>query len=147
MTRLTQTAFGDHIGVDRSAVCRLVKAGTINLVDGLEACRLAYISQIREQAAGRLSTGDYDLTTERARLANHQADEKELHVKILKGDLVPSEQVLKMLETVIGNARAKLLNLPVRAAQVALAATDIHDIEREIKSLVYEALDELAAGS
>ncbi len=34
------------------------QAGIINLADGLDNSRLAYISHLREQAAGRLSTGD-----------------------------------------------------------------------------------------
>ncbi len=41
----------------------------------------------------------------------------------------------------------KLLNLPTKAAQVAIQATDIKDIEREIQSLVYESLDELSASN
>jgi len=34
------------------------QAGIINLAAGLDNSRLAYISHLREQAAGRLSTGD-----------------------------------------------------------------------------------------
>ena len=45
-----------------------------------------------------------------------------------------------------GNARAKLPNLPVKAAQVALTAIELKDFQREIKTLVFESLDELVAG-
>ena len=90
---------------------------------------------------------DYDYNEERARLTKFQADEKELQVKVLAGDLVPSDQVLEMLQTVISNARAKLLTLPIKAAQAALNATDLKDIEREIKDLVHESLSELNDGS
>ena len=93
------------------------------------------------------ATGDsYDYNKERARLTKAQADEKELQVKILEGDLVPSDQVLDMLQSVIANARAKLLTLPVKAAQAAVSATDLKDIEREIQDLVYESLSELDNG-
>jgi len=93
------------------------------------------------------SAEGFDYNEERARLTKFQADEKQLQVRVLEGDLVPSDQVVEMLETVISNARAKLLNLPVKAAQVALAATDLKEIEREIKELVYEALSELSDGN
>lgn len=93
------------------------------------------------------SSEGFDYNEERARLTKFQADEKELHVKVLEGDLVPSDQVVEMLETVISNARAKLLNLPIKAAQVALAAKDLKEIEREIKELVFESLSELSDGS
>jgi len=80
------------------------------------------------------------------RLAYHQANEKALQVKALEGELVPADQVRGMLEQVITNARAKLLGLPTRAAQAAIAATGLHQIENDIRDIVYEALDELAAG-
>ncbi|MCP4077225.1 MAG: hypothetical protein GY744_13710, partial [Gammaproteobacteria bacterium] len=76
------------------------QAGIINLADGLDNSRLAYISHLREQAAGRLSTGEFDLTSERARLAHYQANKTSLEEDVLKGDLIPSEQVLELLQGV-----------------------------------------------
>lgn len=84
---------------------------------------------------------------ERARLTKAQADEKELQVDQLRGDLIPSDQVIDMLETVIANARAKLLTLPIKLAQAALAATELKEIEREAEALIYEALAELSNGN
>ena len=93
------------------------------------------------------SGSEFDYQEERARLTKFQADEKMLQVQILEGDLVPSDRVIEMLETVISNARAKLLTLPIKAAQVAINATDLKDIEKEIKALVYESLSELSDGN
>ena len=100
-----------------------------------------------EWLVSQSSSEGFDYNAERARLTKFQADEKELQVKVLEGDLVPSDQVVEMIETLISNARAKLLNLPIKAAQVALAAKDLKEIEREIKELVYEALSELSDGN
>jgi len=37
--------------------------------------------------------------------------------------------------------------LPIKAAQVAVAATDLKTVENEIRDLVYEALDGLGNGN
>ena len=145
--KITQALFADHIGTSHQAVSKLIKTGILDLSEGLDACRLRYIEHLREQAAGRLSKGKYDLTTERARLAHHQANEKQLQVKKLDGELIPAEQVLEMLQHVIANARAKLLALPSKATMIALSASDPAKIEYEIRDLVYESLNELAAGA
>ncbi len=103
---LTQAFFAEHIGTSRATVSKLVKSGVVNLADGLDNSRLAYISRLREQAAGRQSDGEFDLTSERARLAHYQANKTSLEEDVLKGDLIPSEQVLELLKGVISNARA-----------------------------------------
>ncbi len=90
---------------------------------------------------------DYDYNEERARLTKFQADEKELQVQILNGDLIPSEQVIDLLQGVIANARAKLLTLPIKAAQAAIQATDVKDIEKGIQDLIFESLSELENGN
>ena len=107
----------------------------------------AYIKYWQDRATGSGIESGSDFHTESTRVKKLTADKLELEVDVLRGDLVPSDQVVEMLETVISNARAKLLNLPIKAAQVALAAKDLKEIEREIKELVYEALSELSDGN
>jgi len=93
----------------------------------------------------RQATGAaFDYTEERARLTHHQANKTALEEEVLRGDLIPAEEVEQMLTTLVSNARAKFLGLPVKAAQAAIQATEIRDIERDIQALVYEALNEFA---
>ncbi len=93
-----------------------------------------------------LAGSKLDYTVERARLTKAQADEKELQVKILSGDLITREVHIETLSTLVANSRAKLLTIPTKLAQTAIAATNLSEIETEAMELIYEALLELANG-
>ncbi len=86
----------------------------------------------------------FDYETERARLTKNQADEKELQVSQLRGDLIPSDVVLEEWTDMLGSMRARLLALPPRLANKAIAATGLREIENFARVEVYAALDELA---
>ena len=94
----------------------------------------------RDQSKG----SNLDLTEERARLAKFQADKTELEVKQLTGELIHSEIVRTTWENQLSAMRAKLLSLPTKAAQVALTAESLHEIEECLKQIIYEALNELS---
>lgn len=149
MAKITQQEFADFVGITRQAVSKMCREGILDLSFGLETAVLVYCERLREQAAGRMGhSGEYDdvydLTAERARLAHHQANKTELEEKVLREDLVPSDDVFELLETVISNARAKLLTLPVKVAQVAIHAKDLKEIESDVQVLIHEALEELS---
>jgi phage terminase Nu1 subunit (DNA packaging protein) len=84
------------------------------------------------------------LASERTRLTRNQADKAELEVALLRGELIPVGVIEDHWESMVVSMRAKLLNLPSRAATAALDATSLKDIEDAIKILTYEALDEIA---
>lgn len=96
------------------------------------------------EGAGVQKNGEIlDYEAERARLTKAQADKTELEVSTLRSDLIPRELVIATWQALVAAARAKLLSMPTKMAHVVVAATELTEIEAEIKSQVYEALNEL----
>ena len=111
---------------------------------GFDQSILDYCQYLRNRAAGRVSSGQYDLTEERARLSYHQANIEGLKELEHRGELVSAHAVALTWQTLIGAARAKLLTMPTKMAPVLLGALDSHDIEEKLRIEIYDALDELA---
>ena len=87
--------------------------------------------------------GDLDYTQERAKLTKLQAEKVTLELEQQRGNLIPMELVIEGWQGQIANCRAKLLALPPKVAAQAVGA-DYVEIEQLFKSVIYEALDELA---
>ena len=88
--------------------------------------------------------GEHDYETERARLTHHQANKTALEEQVLAGNLLTAEEVESVWSAMIGAFRARMLSVPGRAAQSVIATADISEAEQIIRTLVYEALSELA---
>lgn len=144
MAKLTQKAFAEHVGVSQQAVSNLAKDSIIDLEQGLDACRLAYIDHLREQAAGRASEGEYDLVEERARLAHHQANKTALEEAVLEGKLIHADKVERVQGDMVSAFRAKMLSLPTKAAHSLIQLETLSEAQDAIKPFIYEALRELA---
>jgi phage terminase Nu1 subunit (DNA packaging protein) len=84
-----------------------------------------------------------DLSQERARLAKLQGDKADLELKEMRGDLLRRDDVVSEVSEAIANCRAKLLNIPAKAAAVTVAAESVPEAQRLLHELVCEALDEL----
>ncbi len=82
---------------------------------------------------------------EKARLTHYQANEKELQVKAFKRELLPYDEVVDHWTMLLRNARAVILTIPGRVANIS-SATNRPRVEEEIRSIVYGALEELASG-
>ena len=94
-----------------------------------------------------LSPGDadsFDLTSERARLAHHQANKAELEAAQVAGSLVEIEAVADLVGQEYANVRSKLLVIPSRAAP-QLIGLSISAANGLLYDLICEALDELTA--
>ena len=101
-----------------------------------------YIRFLQErQIGGNSAPTDYQ--AEKARLTKLQADYKEIELAQLKGTLMPMELVVETWQGHIGNARAKLLAFPPKAAAQSIGMDNYIESERFFKSLINEALDEL----
>lgn len=103
----------------------------------------SYIRYLQDRSIGR-DAGPIDSHKERARLLRAQADKTELEVRTLRGVLIPAEQVEKMWNMILAAFRARMLSLPIKAAQLVITIDDFHEAERIIRDQVYEALTELA---
>lgn len=145
----THAEVAAHLDLTRQAVSQMVAEG--HLPGGsagldLDACRVAYIRRLREQAAGRMGApaGDdgLDLVQERARLAKEQADKTAMENAARRGEMVDAKEVARAVGQMLGMARARLLALPARFATIGTA--DPAKARAKAKELIDEALDELA---
>lgn len=87
----------------------------------------------------------YDYDAERARLTHHQANTAEIEEQRKRGELIPVDAVRLAWSDVVASARAKILSLPSRLAST-VAGKSAEEIEKESRSIVHEALAELAEG-
>jgi len=87
---------------------------------------------------------DFDYDVEKARLTHHQANIAGLEEEIKRKNLIPADAVQTHWESMIGNMRGKLLNLPGRLASKVVGTDTLQDAEREAMLLIREALEEVA---
>lgn len=119
----TQAEFGVLVGISQPAVSDLLARGVIapgaNLIDWLRA----YCAHLREQAAGRASSGDLDLVQERARLAKEQADKVAMLNERMRKESAPvwllevvlasvGRQIAGVLEAIPINIKRKSDDIP-----------------------------------
>ena len=149
MAKLSELAA--HLGLSVTRVSQLKSAGVLPDAPrgrhDLDACRTAYLTHLREVAAGRMAKdgGGFDLVTERARLAAAQAEKVERQNAVEKGDLIPAAEFHQMMTSAFVRVRAKLLALPSRLTPVLAIETKAAVVEAVLKAEIYAALNELAA--
>lgn len=106
----TQKDIAAHLGLDQAAVSRHMAALGIDWkTTSMDTIRLAYIEQLRGQAAGHVSGNGVDLTYERAMT---ERVDRELKLHILaekKGQLINIAQLEPELARAFGAFRAELL--------------------------------------
>ena len=89
------------------------------------------------------TSGTLDLGQERAKLTKLQAQKATLELEVSRGNLIPMELVVETWQGHIGNARAKLLGFPAKAAAQSIGMDDYLESEEYFTGLINEALDEL----
>jgi phage terminase Nu1 subunit (DNA packaging protein) len=129
-----QKDFAKLIGVSASAVSGMVDKGVIHDGQTLGEWILAYCGHMREQAAGRASTGDLDLVTERAALARAQREKIEMQNEVTRGNQAPVMLLEEVLTKVASKIAGILDAIPgmVRRRIPGLKAEDIELITGEI---------------
>lgn len=132
---LTQQGIAEHLDLSQGQVSRwLDQLG----IDWKSACmdeiRVAYIRELREQAAGRAAAGDLVLATERAGLAKAQRERIEMQNAVTRRELAP----VVLIEEVLAKAGAKVAGIldaipsMLKRRCVALTADDIDMVATEI---------------
>ena len=91
------------------------------------------------------TSGTLDLGQERAKLTKLQAEKATLELEVSRGNLIPMELVVETWQGHIGNARAKLLAFPPKAAAQSIGMDDYLESEQFFTGLINEALDELSS--
>jgi len=147
----TQAEVAAHLGVSAKYISDLIGKGVLKRAAvgkyDIDACRKAYIEHIREQAAGRASAGELNLSEERARLAKEQADAKEMENAVERGDLVYIEDVAKQIENQLTKVRTRLLSVPTKVAPEAHSCASVREVQAVIEQAIVEALNELVGYS
>ncbi len=134
---------GEFLGLTVARISQMVKDGVL-VRDGrgrypfLKSVK-SYIDMLK---GGGAKAADYNV--ERTRLTKAQADEKELQVKQLQGDLIPAEDVLEEWQKMLSSMRSKLLSIPSKTAHLVIAAEKYQEAERIIRERIYEALQEMS---
>lgn len=146
----TQVELAKHLGMTPQSLNKLIKDGIITVKKGrspidLDFSRIEYINHLRKNANHFKKSGTSgDIVKETTRLKKFQADKAELEVNQLEGKLIPAQLVKDTWSDFVGNAKAKLLNIPNNLAHQVLAAEDFNQAEDLIKKSIYEALEELS---
>lgn len=132
---LTQQGIAEHLDLSQSAVSQWLDRLGINWkVATLDEIRVAYIRELREQAAGRAAAGDLDLATERAGLAKAQREKIEMQNAVTRRELAP----VVLIEEVLAKAGAKVAGIldaipgMLKRRCVALTSDDIDMVAAEI---------------
>lgn len=102
---LTQQGIAEHLDLSQGQVSRWLEQLAIDWkIASLDEIRIAYIRELREQAAGRAAAGDLDLATERAGLAKAQREKIEMQNAVTRRELAP----VVLIEEVLAKAGAKV---------------------------------------
>lgn len=143
------TRIAEFTGKAKETVSKVVKAAGLKSVAGGKTGR-AHLYESRDVVPllfDALDPDQLDLSKERARLAHHQANKVSLEEDTLRGKLVPVEEVKRNWCEMVAAARAKLLALPQRIAQVAVGGSSIREVEESARKEIYDALRELGGGA
>jgi phage terminase Nu1 subunit (DNA packaging protein) len=130
MSKPSLSAVAQHFGLSRSATRDLEIQNVINRSAGLDACRVAYISHLRDRRS-KPSAADAHLREARAR-------EIEVRTAERLGKLVAVEEFDAMIDAICGTFRTELSGLPARVTRdVMLRRT----IETEITGILHRIAD------
>lgn len=111
----------------------------------LAECTRAYCTHMREVAAGRMSRdGKVDLVTEKARLASEQADGQALKNAMLRGELVPADEVQAVHVAIHSAVQRRLLGLPRTCAPLVAVENEPRTCEAILRDYVEKALEKVA---
>lgn len=129
---MTQTAFGDLVGISQQAVSDLLRRDVLAAGEPARVWLQAYCTHLREQAAGRAAAGDLDLAAERAALARVQRERIEMQNAVTRRELAPvsllefalasmSQKVAAVLEAIPGEIKRRSKNLTADDIEVITA--------------------------
>lgn len=146
---LTVEQMAALLGLQKRAVYDLAAVGTIPRRERgryhAGEVVLAYTTHMREVAAGRTDkSGKVDLAAERARLARMQADAQEIKNAVLRGELVPADEIEAASIAVHSAVQRRLLALPRKLAPLVAVENEPRACEEIIREHVVEALQKIA---
>tara|TARA_R110000782_G_scaffold26976_1_gene68629 strand:- start:521 stop:1033 length:513 start_codon:yes stop_codon:yes gene_type:complete len=138
-----RTQIGEAFGVELTTVDKWRRSGCPAEKKG--ASVIFSVRQVSDWLRSRdmETSGVLDLGQERAKLTKLQAEKATLELEVARGNLIPLELVVETWQGHIGNARAKLLAFPPKAAAQSIGMDNYLESEQFFTGLINEALDEL----
>lgn len=109
-----------------------------------EGSRLMVESTVALPAAFGVGKKLKSVDSEKMRLTSAQADKVELELDVMRGKLLHARDVEREVNNMVSAFRARMMNLPVKAAPLVLPLADLNEAEEVLRDLVYEALMELS---
>ena len=106
----------------------------------MDAARVAYLRYLRSRASGR---GGDNLSKERARLASEQADRAARENRLASGEVIPRQDVVRVLTAAFSACRSRLLGIPTRAAPLVVGLP-VNEVRAKLVEEVEAALEGLA---
>ena len=100
--------------------------------------------EVEKQIAQLIKTGDYDKDEELGRLRFHQANIADMEERRIRRESLDAQEVTNAWVDMIMQARATLLALPVRVAQVAYSGATMREIESAAREEIEAALNQMA---
>lgn len=142
----TQTEIANHLGISQQAVSKTLSKMGIDWKEmSLDEIRLAYISRLRETAAGHASIdGEYDLNKERVLTERVDRRLKQYQLAEKMGQLVNIEDLQNELTNVFAGFRQELLS---RDDKLKTELDTLYGIDVDVSILneyTYNALQHLS---
>jgi phage terminase Nu1 subunit (DNA packaging protein) len=155
---VTQSEVGRVLGITQSAVSQHVKAGKLStLPDGSmdpETAAREYAERTnpvkpKGRKTGPKPAGEAEGTMYRSqeRLAAAKAEQAELELAQLRGDMLRADEVKAAAFVAARTARDQLLSIPQRLAPVVASLTDPRDCQRAIEAEVRRVCLALSGGT
>lgn len=130
---LTQQDIADHLDLAQQNVSKLMKKLEIDWrIAGLDEIRVAYVRQLRAQAAGHRTEDGLDLVRERVMTERVDGELKQFTLAEKKGLLVNVEQLEPELMQMVGAFRTEML---ARDDKLKADLDLLHGIEVDIQVL------------
>lgn len=129
---------------DPLPVTRSGRRGSPNKYD-LGLCVAWLVRRKLGEVVGGEDGKPLDYTLERAKLTKAQRIHTELQSEVLRGNLIPKDDVVAGVGRLVSAARSRLRSIPTQFAAVAVSMTE-PEIEHALATSIDAALEGLAAG-
>lgn len=132
--QITQAEFAQAVGVSEARISQLISEGVLPREASAGEWLTAYCERLREQAAGRASTGPLDLAQERAALAREQRMGQAIKNAVARREYAP----VGVLSDILGMAASAVVDrFDQLEGLLSKAAPDLPD---EAKTVVMKVI-------
>lgn len=143
-------ALADMLGIKATTVRHLAADGVMPRASSgrykMRDCVHNYVAQLRMQskAPAPVADGQPELRDMQARHEAVKFQMSELQLKLMQGRVHKSEDVERVMSSMLASLRAKLLSIPSRVAPRASQMNDTNEVMTLLQLEIYDALHELS---